>query len=244
MRLTAELIQKAAQYLNAINEFHCDLRGYKITVLENITATNDQFGTIDFTDNEVTKVPQFPKLRRLRTLLFSNNRITKIENGFGDNISQLESLVLTNNKISNFSEIDHIATCKTLLRLALIENPISKDKNYRLYTIFKIPSLRVLDFQKIKQKERIEARKMFATGVDSEMFNKEVEEIEPASKRAKVEEEASAQSIEERERVMKIKAAIEKAKTIEEVSRLENILKSGDFDKFKEESGHESNTAH
>lgn len=34
-------------------------------------------------------------------------------------------------------------------------------KLYRLYTIFKIPSLRVLDFKKVKDKERQEAQKLF-----------------------------------------------------------------------------------
>jgi U2 small nuclear ribonucleoprotein A' len=60
MRLTADLIQKSAQYLNAINEFHIDLRGYKIPFLENLTATNDQFGTIDLTDNEIAILEYLP----------------------------------------------------------------------------------------------------------------------------------------------------------------------------------------
>jgi hypothetical protein len=41
MRITADLISKSAQYLNALSEFHLDLRGYKIPFIENLTATND-----------------------------------------------------------------------------------------------------------------------------------------------------------------------------------------------------------
>lgn len=37
-----------------------------------------------------------------------------------------------------------------LTSLVLIDNPVSKKENYREYVIHKIPSLKVLDFKKIK----------------------------------------------------------------------------------------------
>ena len=41
MRISADLISKSAQYLNPVQEYHLDLRAYKIPFLENLTATND-----------------------------------------------------------------------------------------------------------------------------------------------------------------------------------------------------------
>ena len=41
MRLNADLVAKSAQYLNPLNQFYIDLRGYQIPYLENLTATND-----------------------------------------------------------------------------------------------------------------------------------------------------------------------------------------------------------
>ena len=110
MRITAELIQKSSQYLNAVGEFHIDLRGrnsimnfifigYKIPYIENLACTKDQFGTIDLTDNEITKVPALPPLKRLKTLLLSDNRIAVIENDFGKNWPGIENIVLMNNKV-------------------------------------------------------------------------------------------------------------------------------------------------
>ena len=61
-----------------------DLRGYKIPYLENLTATNDQFGTIDLTDNEIVKVEGLPPLKKLTSLLLANNRIAKIEAQFAE----------------------------------------------------------------------------------------------------------------------------------------------------------------
>ena len=52
----------------------CDV-GYKIPLVENLGATLDQFDCIDFSDNEVRKVDNFPLLPRIKCLLFNNNRV-------------------------------------------------------------------------------------------------------------------------------------------------------------------------
>lgn len=114
MRITAELMSKSSQYLNAVGEFHIDLRGkleilitvlklflgYKIPYIENLASSKDQFGTIDLTDNEITKVPVLPELLRLKTLLLSNNRISSIDSEFAKSCPGVENLVLMNNKVS------------------------------------------------------------------------------------------------------------------------------------------------
>ena len=90
-----------------------------------------------------------------------NNRISKIENDFAINCPFLTNLVLTNNKISDFKQIDNIASCKSLEKLYLVDNVVTKMKNYRLYVIYKIPTLRILDYQRVTKKEREEALKKF-----------------------------------------------------------------------------------
>ncbi|XP_014399091.1 PREDICTED: U2 small nuclear ribonucleoprotein A' isoform X5 [Myotis brandtii] len=75
VKLTAELIEQAAQYTNAVGDLELDLRGYKIPVIENLGATLDRFDSIDFSANETRKLDGFPLLRRLKTLLVNNNRI-------------------------------------------------------------------------------------------------------------------------------------------------------------------------
>ena len=78
MRLNADLIQKSAQYLNPCNEFHIDLTNYRIEILENLTASNDQFGCIDLSNNEIEEITELPELHRLNTLILNNNKINKI----------------------------------------------------------------------------------------------------------------------------------------------------------------------
>ena len=60
MRLSADLIQKCAQYLNPLNQFHLDARGYRLPYLENLAATNDQFACIDLTDNDIARLDELP----------------------------------------------------------------------------------------------------------------------------------------------------------------------------------------
>ncbi len=163
VKITADLISRSSQFLNPVKEFQLDLRGYKIQEIENLTATNDQFGCIDLTDNTITRIPQLPKLVRFRSIILINNRINKIEPNFAMNCPYYENLILTNNKISNITEIDNIASCKTLIRLSLVDNLVTKIKYYRQYVIYKMPNLRVLDFQKIKNKERAQAKELFSS---------------------------------------------------------------------------------
>ncbi|XP_036909649.1 U2 small nuclear ribonucleoprotein A' isoform X1 [Sturnira hondurensis] len=161
VKLTAELIEQAAQYTNAVRDRELDLRGYKIPVIENLGATLDQFDAIDFSDNEIRKLDGFPLLRRLKTLLVNNNRICRVGEGLDQALPCLTELVLTNNSLVELGDLDPLASLKSLTYLSLLRNPVTNKKHYRLYVIYKVPQVRVLDFQKVKLKERQEAEKMF-----------------------------------------------------------------------------------
>jgi U2 small nuclear ribonucleoprotein A' len=100
VKITPDLISRSAQYLNPVKEFQLDLRGYKIAAIENLSATNDQFGCIDLSDNSISRLEDLPKLNRLRTILLINNRIMKIDRDFALNCPNLENLIMTNNRVS------------------------------------------------------------------------------------------------------------------------------------------------
>ena len=135
--------------MNPLNQFYIDLRGYKIPYLENLAATNDQFECIDLTENDITRLEELPKLLRLETLMLANNKISAVEVNFAEMCPKLDTIILTNNRISRIEDIDMLATCPTLIRLSLIGNLVCNLPNYRLYTIHRIPTLKVLDFQSV-----------------------------------------------------------------------------------------------
>ena len=138
VKLTSEVISKGFQYMNVSKEYELSLRGFKIMEIQNLSATNDQFACINLTDNSISEVNYLPQLKRLKTLILINNRISKIEKDFSINCPFLTNLVLTNNKISDFGQIDNISSCKSLQKLYLVDNVVTKLKNCRLYVIYNI----------------------------------------------------------------------------------------------------------
>lgn len=114
----------------------------------------DQFDTIDLSDNEIPKLDNFPRMRRLKTLMLSNNFISRIGTDLGDKLPALESLILTGNKISSLSELDHLSSLTQLTHLSLLDNPVVKQPHYRLYVLSKLPNLKTLDFRKVKLQVR------------------------------------------------------------------------------------------
>lgn len=232
VRLTADLIWKSPHFFNAIKERELDLRGNKIAVIENLGATEDQFDTIDLTDNEIVKLENFPYLNRLGTLLINNNRITRINPNIGEYLPHLHTLILTNNRLVNLVEIDPLASLPKLRTLSLLDNNITKKPNYRLYVIHRIKGLRLLDFRKVKQRERDEAAKLFASKEAEEEAKKVAVktftpgEVIDAMDTTKTEEPPRVVAPTP-EQITAIKAAIVNAQTLEEVARLDKALQSG-----------------
>ncbi|XP_076939679.1 U2 small nuclear ribonucleoprotein A'-like [Bidens hawaiensis] len=230
VRLTADLIWKSPHFFNALRERELDLRGNKIPLIENLGATEDQFDAIDLSDNEIVKLENFPNLNRLGTLLLNNNRITRINPNIGEFLPKLHSLVLTNNRLVNLVEIDPLASLPKLQYLSLLDNNITKKPNYRLYVIHKLKPLRLLDFKKVKQKEQIEAAKLFVSEEAEEEAKKESVKTfvpgEVATDEPKEEEPAKPVGPTPAQ-IIAIKAAIVNSQTLEEVARLEKALKTG-----------------
>ncbi len=112
----------------------------------------NQFDTIDFTDNELRRLDGFPLLPKIKSLLLNNNKIQYVAVNLEHYVPNLETLVMTNNNIEELYEIDNLSTIKTLRTLSLLRNPVASLRHYRLYTIYKMPFLRVLDFKKVKDK--------------------------------------------------------------------------------------------
>ncbi|XP_058485891.1 U2 small nuclear ribonucleoprotein A' [Solea solea] len=226
VKLSAELIEQAAQYTNPVRDRELDLRGYKIPVLENLGATLDQFDTIDLSDNEVRKLDGFPLLKRLKTLLVNNNKICRIGENLEHSLPTLTELVLTSNNIQELGDLDPLASVKTLTLLSLLRNPVTNKKHYRLYVINKIPQIRVLDFQKVKLKERQEAEKMFK-GKRGAQLAKDI------AKRTKTFTPGAAAQLEKKKTgpsqadVEAVKMAIANASSLAEVERLRGMLQAG-----------------
>uniref|UniRef100_A0A667X7T8 Small nuclear ribonucleoprotein polypeptide A' n=1 Tax=Myripristis murdjan TaxID=586833 RepID=A0A667X7T8_9TELE len=226
VKLSAELIEQAAQYTNPVRDRELDLRGYKIPVLENLGATLDQFDTIDFSDNEIRKLDGFPMLKRLKTLLMNNNRICRIGENLEQSLPSLTELILTSNNIQELGDLDPLSSVKTLTLLSLLRNPVTNKKHYRLYVINKIPQIRVLDFQKVKLKERQEAEKMFKGKRGAQLAKDIAKRTKTFTPGVAVQPEKKRTGPSQAD-VEAIKNAIASASSLAEVERLKGMLQAG-----------------
>eukprot|EP00126_Sphaerothecum_destruens_P010014 Sdes_comp20656_c0_seq1m15950 len=163
VRLTAELINHSAQFTNPLKEREIDLRSNKIKTLENLGATLDIFDVVDLSDNEIRKLDGFPLLRRLTSLLLSNNKINKIEPNLSKNLPNLVCLVAANNGFTELGQLKELeGFANSLEFISLIRNPVTNKKYYRNYLIHLLPKLRVIDFSRVKTKEREETKLLFS----------------------------------------------------------------------------------
>ncbi|TMS33213.1 hypothetical protein L596_000976 [Steinernema carpocapsae] len=224
VRISHELIEESYQYINSVNEREISLRNQQIPAIENLGATRDFFDTIDFSDNNIRKIENLPLLKRLTMLLLHNNRIQQIEQNIGESLPNLKTLVLTNNNLCELGDIDALASCHKLEYLSLIGNPLTHKAHYRLYVINKLPTVRVLDFKRVKEAERDSAKMLFkgkkGKKLKSDLGLKtlvltEGDEVAAAVKKVRPED------------VAKIQEAIKNAKSLQEVEELQEMLQSG-----------------
>ncbi|KAJ3555859.1 hypothetical protein NP233_g12106 [Leucocoprinus birnbaumii] len=234
MKLTPELLAQAVSGLNPVKERQLDLRGYKIPAIENL---GDQHDAIDFTDNSIITLGNLPLLKRLRTLLLANNRISAISPSLHLSAPNLTTLVLTNNAFAELGDLEPLKDLKRLQYLSLQGNPVTEKKYYREWLAWRIPNLRVLDFQRIRDKERKAGKTLFLTaeGVPNTLATTLSTTVSSnAGKTVLTIDEPKAAPVsfkagrlmskEDQERV---KAAIAQATSMEEIRRLERSLREG-----------------
>ncbi|KAH9881903.1 hypothetical protein J1614_001074 [Plenodomus biglobosus] len=162
MRLTTDLINGSLSFINCLTERELDLRGHKISAIENMGAARDN-DAIDLTDNDIAQLGNFPLQPRLRTLLLAQNRISNIQPNLSSSIPNLRMLVLTKNRIAELADLDPLAGFKKLVYLTLMGNPVASKEYYRYWVIWRCPSVRFLDFVKVLDVERKKAKELFGT---------------------------------------------------------------------------------
>ncbi|KAA6403522.1 MAG: putative U2 small nuclear ribonucleoprotein A [Streblomastix strix] len=177
MRLTVELLQQLESFFNPCGEHQVNIRGLNIPAIENFGTLKDAYDAVDLTDNAIQILGGFPCSHRLKTLLLANNRISQIQPTLSEQLPRLETLILTKNNIDNLNELSHLAGIP-ILRLDVTENRVSQLPDYRLFVIHMLPTLKILDFQKVTQKEKEESVKRFGVIAQESSQSSDVKQSE------------------------------------------------------------------
>ncbi|KAF2031488.1 small nuclear ribonucleo protein U2, A [Setomelanomma holmii] len=230
MRLTTDLINNSLSFINCLTERELDLRGHKISAIENMGAARDN-DAIDLTDNDIALLGNFPLQPRLRTLFLAQNRVTNIQPNLASSIPNLHTLVLTKNRIAELADLDPLAGFKKLVYLTLIGNPVASKENCRYWIIWRCPTVRFLDFAKVQDVERNKARELFGTADEPTELASKIMGVK--SKGFVVPSFANGVDDSSKERIYtddekkRMRAAILNASSLAEMARLEKDFAEG-----------------
>ncbi|KAF7869794.1 hypothetical protein EAF04_004578 [Stromatinia cepivora] len=234
MRLTADLIQSSLSYLNPLKERELDLRGHKIPAVENLGVAGPH-DAIDFTDNDIQVLGNFPLSPRLRTLLLARNRVSSISPALSKSLPNLTTLVLTSNNVAELADLDALAGCARLTSLVLMENPVTRKDHYREWVLFRCPNVRFLDYKKVKAAEREKAQELFGTSAEPSALASKIMGIKSRTfDTTSTTNGVSASSTSKSYRVKltdkerkKVEELIKNAKSLQEIIKLEKELNEG-----------------
>lgn len=162
------------------------------------------------------------------------HRVTGIGPELASSLPNLEELVLIGNRIERLRELRPLGECKRLRRLTLLQNSVSGEACYRQYVIGLCPALKVLDFKKIKPAEREEAERRFKAGEFEEASRRASSAA--AGERGDGADERAGNGVTATKAggtsnktlaAAAVRAAIESAKTLDEIQELEESLAMG-----------------
>ncbi|KAM3074592.1 U2 snRNP complex subunit [Clarireedia jacksonii] len=208
--------------------------GHKIPAVENLGVAGPH-DAIDFTDNDIQTLGNFPLSPRLRTLLLAHNRVSSIQPSLPNSLPNLTTLVLTANNFNELADLDVLGGFRRLLSLVLMENPVTRKEHYREWILFRCPSVRFLDYKKVKQAERERAQELFGTAAEPSALASKIMGIK--SKTFDTSSAANGTSanapnknyrvkLTDKER-KKVEELIKNAKSLQEIIRLEKELNEG-----------------
>ncbi|TKX27653.1 U2 small nuclear ribonucleoprotein A [Elsinoe australis] len=234
MRLTSDLISDSNTYLNPLKERELDLRGNKIPQIENLGLAKDQ-DAIDFTDNAIASLSNFPLFPRLKSLYLARNRVAHIAPNLAKNIPNLETVVLTDNNLAELADLEPLKEFRKLTHISLVGCPVAAKENYRFFLIWLNPHIRFLDYAKVRDSERSAAKELFGPSTEEPsdaaqtIFNVRAGKplvlsgvnggADAGSKRIK-----TKLTDEEKSRYEKL---VKNATSLKEIERLEKMLREG-----------------
>lgn len=193
--------------------------------------TKDLNDSLDFTDNSLRVLNNFPRLLRLRSILLSNNRISHLDSSLPSSIPNLHTIVLTNNQISHLSELSVLSGFSKLTFVTILNNPVTQHENYRNWIIWRNPGIRVLDFERVKDAERLQANKLFGEhespsqlALDIIGSNSASSVIHSDSKTAGI----SVQKLTDDDK-HRLRQSLKEATSLAEIERIQKALNNGYF---------------
>lgn len=95
------LIESTPSIINPLRNRELNLSSLRLVAIENLALTKDLNDTLNFNNNAIPAVTNFPVMTRLNNLYLANNRVARIDANVAKYLPNLETLVLSGNKIES-----------------------------------------------------------------------------------------------------------------------------------------------
>lgn len=204
------------------------LRDLTIPLVENVETLPDIFETLDLTNNEIITLGNFPLLMRTHTVLMARNKVSFIQRNLDSQIPMVKTLSLVNNSLADYATLETLSCLRHLENLYITGNPVMLMEHTREFVIWCLPQLRVLNFERVKQSERLRARELFG---DLDEPTALAHKLRNAGKRNTLKEDSDGithvlkkLSDEEKEQ---LKQQLKLATSLKEIERIEDALRNG-----------------
>ncbi|KAI9009547.1 hypothetical protein BC832DRAFT_373159 [Gaertneriomyces semiglobifer] len=160
-RIDKELLRKRAEHndgeLSTLKEI--TLHQYDIEKIESLDRYCKDLEILFLQNNQISKIENLHKLKKLKYLQLALNNIRKLENLEG--CESLEKLDLTVNFIEDPLDVESLKGNLMLRELFLVGNPCARKEGYRDFVITALPQLTALDARDITKSERIIAAQVY-----------------------------------------------------------------------------------
>ncbi|EPY25221.1 U2 small nuclear ribonucleoprotein A' [Strigomonas culicis] len=174
MRLTVDHIRRAPQFVNTLQQREVDLRGLRISSLDEnaLLCLYDGFDVINLTSNALTALEYFPQknvdrgtdttMRRVVTLIVHRNQIQKVSvPSCVLALPNVEHFLADDNNLKTLTDILFLRFWKQLQIVSLELNPVwtqnmegYEESKLRALLVFLCPKLKLINYQRVTQKDR------------------------------------------------------------------------------------------
>ena len=127
---------------------------------------------LDLGKNKVSKLENLESLVHLTQLSIEDNQIESLS-GL-QHMTNLMELYMCNNRVLNLKEVQHLKTIPKLIILDLTGNRICKYDSYRLYCVYYLRKLKVLDGTGVDINEQHSAREKYSGKLTAEFLAEKI----------------------------------------------------------------------
>ncbi|XP_077870309.1 centriolin-like [Saccoglossus kowalevskii] len=161
----------------------------KIEKLDKLTKLRE----LNLSFNCITKIEGLENLVHLQVLNLTGNQIEHIPTWLAKKLKELQTFRIAKNKLATLQEISRLRPLKDMVQLNVSDNPLCELPHSRLFIVFQLRTLEILDGQSVDIKERQAAQERF----EQEEIENLADRLEKQEKKSRNLEEEKTKSLTE-----------------------------------------------